>query len=68
MPYIIAKNNKQLNEYRCGVDNCNALLFKGEIIHGRVEKKCKCGVTNIIEEPIRKYGSYQDNLHLTRKG
>lgn len=28
-------------EYRC--DNCNKLLFKGNVEKGFVEVKCKCG-------------------------
>lgn len=67
MPYVVAKYNDQLNEYRCGIDSCKALLFKGEIIHGKIEKKCKCGVVNIVDNPIRKFGAYQDRIVEVRK-
>lgn len=67
MPYTKAKFIPQTGEYRCGISECNALLFKGEIAEARIEKKCKCGVINVVEVPVRKYGSYQDNLNLTRK-
>jgi phage FluMu protein Com len=67
MAYTIAKHNSKLNEYRCGVQSCNKLLFTGEVIEGRVEKKCQCGVINIVEVPVRKFGSYQDNLNLVKK-
>lgn len=67
MPYVAAKYNSELNEYRCGVNSCNSLLFKGEVIAGKVEKKCKCGVINIVDNPVRQYGSYQERVVEVKK-
>lgn len=70
VPYVLAKFLEKEKEYRCGVSECNKLLFKGEIVTGSVEKKCSCGYINIIDIPVRKYGvvgSYQDSLKLTKK-
>ena len=73
MPYTVAKYIKQEQEYRCGISECNKLLFKGEIITGRVEKKCQCGAINIIDAPVKNLGavdmngSYQDRLNLVKK-
>lgn len=69
VPYVEAKFIPQVNEYRCGINDCNKLLFKGEIITGRVEKKCVCGVINIVEQPPRFLGSisFQDRLKLNKK-
>lgn len=37
------------DEYRCGVDDCRALFFKGIIDTGHIEPKCgKCGTVNIV--------------------
>lgn len=36
-----------LNEHRC--DNCNKLLFKGELSVGQIETKCnRCGEVKIV--------------------
>ena len=29
-------------------------------------KKCKCGIINLVEQSVRLYGSYQDNLNLVK--
>lgn len=37
------------DEYRCGVGDCRALLFKGKLETGHIEPKCgKCGTVNIV--------------------
>lgn len=38
-----------MNEYRCSLPDCKSLLFKGSIIHARIEVLCKCGAKNVFE-------------------
>lgn len=38
-----------INEYRCILPDCKALLFKGNLIHGSIEIKCRCGSMNKFE-------------------
>jgi len=64
-----------LNEYRCGMLDCNALLFKGKLQDAQVQIKCKCGTLNIIDvrtitqKPIQpaNNGTHVDRLKLTKK-
>lgn len=35
------------DQVRCGLEDCNKLLFKGKFI-GRIEVICKCGAMNIV--------------------
>lgn len=36
-------------EYRCSLPDCRSLLFKANLIHGKVEILCKCGCMNKFE-------------------
>lgn len=75
---IDAVHNAPLNEYRCGMRDCNAILFKGTVKAANVEVKCKCGTLNLIniqpEAALANPGNgnnglaYQDRLNLHRKG
>lgn len=69
MPLITAIYNKEFNEYYCGAPDCGKLLFTGEVVKGRIEKKCKCGNTNVVEAGLHQQqpGAYQDRMGLTKK-
>lgn len=75
---IDAVHNAPLNEYRCGMTDCHALLLKGNINAANIVVKCKCGCINLINvvPPVVSTNpgyntngalAYQDRLNLARK-
>jgi hypothetical protein len=42
-------NNEKLIEVRCTNAKCRKLFFKADIKEGKIEVKCKCGTTTVLE-------------------
>lgn len=41
--------HEKLIEIRCVNANCNKLLLKADIKEGKVQIRCKCGTTTVIQ-------------------
>lgn len=54
---IQARYNKVTKQYRCGMDDCNALLAIGGLEKGGLEIKCKCGAMNVLPVVVPVPGS-----------
>lgn len=70
MPIIQARYNAETKTYRCGLEDCGALLAKGENVKGRLEIKCKCGVLNNVTESTvdnSKSEPYQNRMGMRKK-
>lgn len=54
-----------MKDYRCV--NCGKLFVKAEIVHGKIEHKCKCGaVTTIVVKPEAQ-NTFEKRLQLQKK-
>jgi hypothetical protein len=57
----------ELKEYRCTIQDCRHLLFKGDFI-GTVQCKCQCGVvTTIAADPPKQKPNGRDHRAFTNR-
>lgn len=53
-----------MKKFHCS--SCGKVLFEGNITHGVIKKKCKCGTMNTIEiKPADQ--AFQERLDLAKK-